>query len=78
MATKTQVIRLLTKQGAEWEIEKLDPYTFSCWLPAHLVWDNGHHNGSLSQEKDGYGYETMSEFWTDIYNQINADVIPKP
>ena len=78
MATKAQVIAKLKKQGAEWEIENLDPYTFSAWLPADLVWDNAHQTGMVAEEKDGYGDETWSAYWSYIWQQINHDVIPKP
>ena len=77
MATKTQVIRLLNKQGAEYEIEKLDPYTFSAWLPEHLIWDNSHKTGMVTEEFDPYE-ETKSEYWDYILNQINYDVVAKP
>ena len=76
MATKAQVIAKLKKQGAEWEIEDRQPFTFSAWLPAHLVWDNGNHNGMISEEK--FDDETMAEYWDQIYRYINYPVIPKP
>lgn len=78
MATKRQVLAILKKQGAEWEIEKLDPFTFSAWLPEDKIWNNGYGNGSLSEEKDGYGDETMGEFWDSIVSQIDYEVIDKP
>lgn len=74
MATKAQVIKLLAKQGAEWEME--DAETFSAWLPDHLIWDSGYDCGIVTQEKDED--ESWSKFWSDVMGVINAEVIPKP
>jgi hypothetical protein len=73
MATKTQVIKLLQKQGAKWEIEKHDPFTFSAWLPTGFIWDSGYGYGLVTQERDWD--ETMAQFWSGIMAVIDAEVI---
>jgi hypothetical protein len=75
MATKAQVLKLLAKQGAKWEIEKHDPFTFSAWLPEHLIWDSGYGTGLVTQERE-YD-ETMSDFWSGVMCIIDAEVIAK-
>ena len=73
MATKTQVIKLLKKQGAEYEVESNDPFTFSAWLPTGLIWDSGYGCGLTTQElQDG---ETMADFWDSFLAVIDAEVI---
>ena len=73
MATKTQVIKLLKKQGAEYEVESNDPFTFSAWLPTVLIWDSGYGCGLTTQElQDG---ETMADFWDSFLAVIDAEVI---
>jgi hypothetical protein len=73
MATKTQVINLLKKQKAEWEIESRDPFTFSAWLPNGLIWDSGYGCGLTTQElQDG---KTMSDFWDSLLSVIDAEVV---
>lgn len=76
MATKAKVIKLLKAQGAEWEVESNDPFTFSAWLPAELIWDTGYGSGIVTQEK--YDDETWAEFWDGVLSVIEGDVIPKP
>ena len=73
MATKTQVIKLLTAQGAKWEIEKNDPFTFSAWLPQGFIWDSGYGCGLVTQERDAE--ETAAQFWDGIMAVIDAEVI---
>ena len=73
MATKAQVLKLLAKQGAEWEWE--NSYTFSAWLPEGLIWDSGYDCGLVTQEKDED--EPWSVFWQDIMAVIEADVIKR-
>jgi hypothetical protein len=73
MATKTQVIKLLTAQGAKWEIEKNDPFTFSAWLPQGLIWDSGYGCGIVTQELQDD--ETMSDFWNGVMAVIDGEVI---
>ena len=73
MATKTKVLQLLQKQGAKWEIEKRDPFTFSAWLPDGLIWDSGYGCGIVTQELE-YN-ETMADFWDSVLAVIDAEVI---
>jgi hypothetical protein len=73
MATKAQVIKLLQKQGAEYEIESHDPFTFSAWLPQGLIWDSGYGCGLVTQERDRY--ESATQFWDGIMAVIDAEVI---
>lgn len=80
MATKSQVIKLLAKQGATWsERYDFDEYEFECGLPEPYVWKNGHDNrgvsgcGSFAQTKM-YG-ETMSQFWDSVMDMIDYEVI---
>lgn len=79
MATKTQVTRLLAKQGATWSEKKMfDEYEFECGLPEPYVWNNGYGNrgegiGSFAQTKM-YG-ESMADFWADVMMMINHEVI---
>ena len=79
MATKTQVIRLLAKQGATWsEKTFFDDYEFECALPEPFVWDNGQGGrgegcGSFAQTK--MPGESMRNFWDDVMGMINYHVI---
>lgn len=75
MATKAQVIKILTKQKAEWEIESRDPFTFSAWLQDDLIWASGYDCGIVTQEKDEN--ESWSQFWDDILSVIDAEVITR-
>jgi len=75
MATKAKVIKTLEAQGAEWEIESHDPFTFSAWLPEGLIWDSGYGMGLVTQER-WEDDEPMSKFWDDIMAVIDADVVP--
>lgn len=75
MATKAQVKKLATKQGAECNIGyNSDGDVFiEVALPDGFIWDNGYGSGVLYQEK--YEDETMSEFWSNAYDYIDAKVI---
>lgn len=75
MATKAQVVKILKAQGAEWEIESQDPFTFSAWLADDLIWNSGYNCGLISQEKDED--ESWSKFWSDILAVVDAEVVPK-
>jgi len=77
MATKTQVTRLLAKQGAVWSEKKFfDEYEFEAMLPEPYVWDGSNGSevgyGSFCQTKM-YG-ETMAEFWDSVMVMINWPV----
>lgn len=79
MATKTQVTRLLAKQGATWSEKKFfDDYEFECGLPDPYVWNNGYGNsgtgvGAFAQTK--MPGESMADFWADVMSMINHEVI---
>jgi hypothetical protein len=77
MATKQQVINLLTKQGAQWgeEYDAYGDYVFDAWLPDKLIWDSGYVTGVVCQTKEAK--ETMAQFWDGIMAVINAPVITK-
>ena len=76
MSTKARVIKILKSQDSEWEVESNDPFTFSAWLPEHLIWDTGYGAGIVTQEKDED--ESWATFWQDILAVIEGNVIPKP
>lgn len=79
MATKTQVTRLLAKQGATWSEKKLfDEYEFECGLPEPYIWKNGEGSadggcGSFAQTK--MRGESMADFWSDVMMMIRHEVI---
>jgi hypothetical protein len=83
MATKTQVTRLLAKQGAVWSEKKFfDEYEFEAMLPEPYVWNNGHSDnplsglGSFAQTK--MSGESMADFWQDVMSLIDHDVVVCP
>lgn len=74
MATKTQVTRLLAKQGATWSEKKFfDEYEFECALPEPYIWNSGHKCGSFAQTK--MAGESMRDFWEDVMGMIDYEVI---
>lgn len=75
MATKSQVIKLLAKQGATWsERYDFDEYEFECGLPEHLIWRYG--CGSFAQQLDPG--ESMAQFWSSVMCIIDTGVIANP
>jgi len=83
MATKTQVTRLLAKQGAVWSEKKFfDEYEFEAMLPEPYVWANGHSDdplsglGSFAQTK--MRGELMADFWRAVMSLIDHDVVVCP
>lgn len=76
MANKTQVTRLLARQGAQWEEgEDCGDYLFSAWLPENLIWNTGYGCGSFMQTKERG--ESMAEFWDAVMCVIGGDVVAK-
>lgn len=81
MATKTQVTRLLAKQGATWSEKKFfDEYEFECGLPEPYVWKNGYGNTLAEQGCGSFAQtrmydETMSEFWDSVMVMIDCEVV---
>lgn len=74
MATKTQVTRLLAKQGAVWSEKKFfDEYEFDAMLPEPYVWDNGDGCGSFAQTK--MRGESMADFWDAVMGMIDYEVV---
>lgn len=79
MATKTQVTRLLAKQGATWsEKNFFDEYEFECILPEPYIWKNGQGSadggcGSFAQTR--MYDESMADFWDDVMAMIDCEVI---
>lgn len=79
MATKTQVTRLLAKQGATWSEKRLfDEYEFEAILPEPWIWKNGQGSadggcGAFAQTR--MNGEPMSEFWSDVMSMIDHEVI---
>jgi len=80
MATKTQVTRLLAKQGATWsEKTFFHEYEFEAALPEPYVWKNGHDSrgvsgiGAFAQTK--MYDESMRDFWDSVMAMIDYEVI---
>jgi hypothetical protein len=74
--SKSKVIALAKKQNAKVEI--LDPYgngeiEVCVMLPEGKIWDNGYGSGVIVSTIE-YG-QSKSDFWDDIYSEMDSKVI---
>lgn len=74
--TKSKVLALLKKQGAEVEIygDPTDRLNVDICLPEGFIWDSRHGCGALSYELD-VAYESASDFWKQIWSEINYPIV---
>ena len=73
---KNKVLALAKKQGATVEI--LDPYSngeieVCVMLPDGKIWDNGYEGSLIVSTRDRS--QSLTEFWEDIYSEMDAKVI---